>query len=77
MFSSELTIKGITREIQIPFTYSHRPSEDGKNDLVSAVGRFEFSRFDFDIGVDSWSNTTVFPTPIEIDIQLEMICSRS
>jgi polyisoprenoid-binding protein YceI len=75
--SGELTINGIKREMEIPFTYSHRPSADGNNDLVSAEGRFEFSRFAFNIGVDSWSNMTIFKELIEIDIQLEMICPRS
>jgi len=75
--SGELTINGVKREVLIPFTYSHRPSVDGTSDLVIAEGSFEFSRLAFNIGVESWSNTTVFKDPIEIDIELLMICPRS
>jgi len=73
----DLTIKGIKRNVSIPFRYQHGPDKNPNKRRVIADGEFEFSRFDFDIGVDSWSNDVLFKETLSIEVHLEMICADS
>ncbi len=74
--SGDLTIKNIKKPLVIPFTYRHGPDKDPDKERVVADSSIKFSRFDYGIGVDSWSNTTLFQEAIQIDVHLEMICPK-
>ena len=61
--SFELTIKGITKTVSIPFTYA----ESGKTSILK--GAFTINRRDFDIGSSSWTMSD----DVEINIVINAV----
>ena len=64
----ELTIKGISKLIQAELKIKRIT-----NTIVQVSAVLEFSRTDFNIGIDSWSNTTILKDNINIKSDIFLI----
>jgi len=60
--SIELSIKGTNKMVDTKLNIKRLTS-----DIVQILGLLEFSRTDFKIGTDSWSNTTILKDKIKIE----------
>ena len=64
----ELTLKGISKTIKSKLKINRLT-----NDLVQILGISEFSRNEFNIGSDKWSNTTILKDKIKINSNIFLI----
>ncbi len=64
----ELTIKGISRIVNTNLKINRLTSE-----IVQILGRLEFSRNDFKIGIGNWSNTAILKDKIKINSNIFLI----
>lgn len=60
----DLTIKGVTREVVLPFTLSI----DG--DIATVEGGFTLDRTNWDLGTGDWSTEEIVGFPVEIEVSL-------
>ena len=66
--SIELSIKGTNKMVDTKLNIKRLTS-----DIVQILGLLEFSRTDFKIGTDSWSNTTILKDKIKIESNIFLI----
>ena len=66
--SIELSIKGTNKIVDKKLNIKRLTS-----DIVQILGLLEFSRTDFKIGTDSWSNTTILKDKIKIESNIFLI----
>ncbi len=64
----ELTINGISKIIKTKLIIKKLT-----NDIVQILGNLEFSRSAFNIGINSWSNTTILKDKIQIETNIFLI----
>ena len=64
----ELTLKGISKTIKSKLKINRLT-----NDLVQILGISEFSRNEFNIGSDKWSNTTILKDKIKINSNIFLV----
>ncbi len=64
----ELTLKGISKKIKSKLKINRLT-----NDLVQILGISEFSRNEFNIGSDKWSNTTILKDKIKINSNIFLV----
>ncbi len=64
----ELTIKGISKDIETKLQINKLTK-----DIVQIIGRLEFKRNDFNIGIGSWRNTTLLKNNIIIKTNIFLI----
>lgn len=62
--TGDLTIKGQTREVSIPFTFE----EDGNTGIFE--GKLTFQRADFGIGEGMWGDFSIVANEIQIDFHI-------
>ena len=61
----ELTIKGISKMVNTNLKINKITS-----DIVQILGKLEFSRTDFKVGINSWANTTILKDKITVDANI-------
>ncbi|MDX1585333.1 MAG: YceI family protein [Balneolaceae bacterium] len=70
----ELTIKDVTKEVQLPFTLlgvqDHPMRENTK--VAGIKGGLTIDRTDYDVGVGDWAATAVVGDEVTIDFALEL-----
>lgn len=70
----ELTIKDVTKEVQLPFTLlgvkDHPMKENTK--VAGIKGSLSIDRTDYDVGVGDWAATAVVGDEVNIDFALEL-----
>jgi polyisoprenoid-binding protein YceI len=70
----ELTIKDVTKEVELPFTLlgvqDHPMQENTK--VAGVTIDHEINRNDFNVGAGDWASTAIVGGEIELDIDLEM-----
>lgn len=64
----DLTLKGVTRKIEMPFSYSEDQSPEGLH--ARAQGAFMLKRQDFGIGTGQWASGQTVGEDVEVNIRL-------
>ncbi len=64
----ELTIKGISKMVNTNLKINKITS-----DIVQILGKLEFSRTDFKIGINGWANTTILKDKITVNADIFLI----
>ena len=64
----DLTLKGVTRKIEMPFSYSEEQSPEGLN--ARAKGAFMLKRQDFGIGAGQWASGQTVGEDVEVSVRL-------
>ena len=64
----ELTLKGISKMEKTKLQIKKLT-----NDIVQILGTLEFSRTDYNVGMDSWRNTTILKDKIKINSNIFLI----
>jgi len=68
--TGDLTIKGKTQPVTVPFTLSLDEDETGDGLVGSAKGEFTIQRLDFDVGLGEWGDTSVVSNDVTIRVEI-------
>lgn len=69
--TGDLTIKGVTKEVAVPFELSAEEAPSGDAVIGTAEGEFTIQRLDFGVGKGEWGDTSIVSDEVTIRITMK------
>ena len=69
--TGKLTIRDVTREIHLPFTF--QSAQEGGKSVAWLKGGLTVNRLDYGVGQGEWQDTSVVENPVRIQFELRLL----